>query len=194
MSRFRHRLFFGSLLLLLATFPACKVDQSGGIESSLVRKIKHSVTIRGKDRINPLPPTAENIQEGRRVFAYYCVVCHGLDGQNTGVPFAARMSPPVPSLESDAVQSYTDGQLKWVIENGVKPSGMPAASSILSDDEMWLIVQYIRHLPAKGALGEPAVYSGAGAPATATSPQHLASGENCGAGQNCSSGRICKCD
>jgi cytochrome c len=165
MRLFHQRLLAGSLVLLVATAQACKVSQPGGIESSLLQQVKHSVTVGGKGRTNPFLPTPENVRQGRRVFSYYCVACHGLDGQNTGVPFAARMSPPVPSLKSEAVQSYTDGQLKWIIENGVNPSGMPAATGILSDDEMWLIVQFIRHLPAKGAFGEPAFYSGDAAPA-----------------------------
>jgi mono/diheme cytochrome c family protein len=58
------------------------------------------------------------------------------------------------------VQQYTDGQLKWVIDNGIFPSGMPASKGILSDDEIWQIVDYIRHLPPKGSLGEPPVYNG----------------------------------
>lgn len=191
---FHDRVLVGVLLLLLTTVEACKVSQSSEIESSLIRKIKHSVTIGGKDRTNPFPPTAENVYEGRRIFSFYCVACHGLDGQNTGVPFASRMSPPVPSLKSEAVQSYTDGQLKWIIENGVKPSGMPAANNILSDDDMWLIVQYIRHLPAKGALGEPAFYSSSDPPAKETPPHRLGASEACGSSESCGSDRICKCD
>jgi mono/diheme cytochrome c family protein len=66
----------------------------------------------------------------------------------------------VPALNSAAVQKYTDGQLKWIIDNGIFPSGMPASKGILSDDEMWEIVDYIRHLPPKGSLGEPPVYGG----------------------------------
>jgi mono/diheme cytochrome c family protein len=110
--------------------------------------------------VNPLPATAENIYAGQKNFSNYCKVWHGLDGQNTGVPFADRMSPRVPALNSVAVQKYTDGQLKWIIDNGIFPSGMPASKGILSDDEMWQIVDYIRHLPPKGSLGEPPVYSG----------------------------------
>jgi mono/diheme cytochrome c family protein len=86
------------------------------------------------------------------------VACHGMDGQNTGVPFADRMTPPVPSLASADVQSYTDGQLKWVIDYGVSPSGMPGSKGILSDDEQWAIILFIRHLPPAGSLGEPAMY------------------------------------
>ena len=123
-------------------------------------RIKHSVTVRGKSAKNPFPDTPENIQDGKDAFSHYCVACHGLDGQNTGVPFADSMSPPVPSLNSNAVQSYNDGQLKWIIENGLSPSGMPASKGILTDDEMWAIVVYIRHLPPAGSLGEPSFYSG----------------------------------
>jgi mono/diheme cytochrome c family protein len=81
-----------------------------------------------------------------------------LDGQNTGVPFADAMSPPVPSLKSERVQAYSDGQIHWVITNGIFPSGMPAAQGILTDDEVWDIVIYIRHLPPEGSLGEPEMY------------------------------------
>jgi hypothetical protein len=42
--------------------------------------------------------------------------------------------------------------------NGIAPSGMPAWKGILEDDEMWKIVHYIRHLPAKGSLGAPDVF------------------------------------
>jgi mono/diheme cytochrome c family protein len=100
------------------------------------------------------------LDQGKSAFGDYCTVCHGLDGQNTGVPFAGQLSPPVPSLASPEVQRYTDGQLKWIIENGISPSGMPASKGILSDDEMWSIVEYLRHLPPAGSLGDPPVYSG----------------------------------
>ena len=68
------------------------------------------------------------------------------------------MSPPVADLKSQDVQGYTDGQLHWIIQNGINPSGMPAWKGILDDDEMWKIVRYIRHLPAKGSVGIPAVF------------------------------------
>lgn len=84
--------------------------------------------------------------------------CHGLDGQNTGVPFAQQMSPPVPDLKSKNVQGYTDGQLHWIIVNGINPSGMPAWKGILEEDEMWKVVRYIRHLSEKGSFGIPEVF------------------------------------
>lgn len=109
--------------------------------------LKHRITVRGRDNRSPFGHGPAIVEEGQTAFNSYCIVCHGLDGQNTGVPFANQISPPIPSLASMPVQLYTDGQLKWIIENGVSPSGMPAARGILSDEEMWSIVEYLRHLP-----------------------------------------------
>jgi mono/diheme cytochrome c family protein len=138
----------------------CGASAPGRVETFVATSIKHRVTIGGKKAQNPVAATPESIDAGKHVFRFYCYACHGLDGQNTGVPFADRMSPPVPPLNSASVQSYSDGQLKWIIENGVSPSGMPASKGILNDEEMWQIIQYIRHLPPKGSLGEPKAYAG----------------------------------
>jgi len=149
-----------NLTLLGLLSSACGVRQPGSLERSVVTLLKQRITVGGKQESNPFPSTPDNIAEGRKAFSYYCVTCHGLDGQATGVPFAERMSPPIPSLASSEVQSYRDGQLKWIVDNGIFPSGMPASKGILNDEEIWKIIQYIRHLPAKGSLGEPAVYGG----------------------------------
>lgn len=118
------------------------------------------MTIGGKTEANPVPATAANIDDGKQAFTQYCMVCHGLDGQNTGVPFAETVSPPIPSLTSHEVQSYTDGQLHWILVNGIEPSGMPPAKGMFADEDLWKMVLYIRHLPKAGSLGEPAVYGG----------------------------------
>jgi len=57
------------------------------------------------------------------------------------------------------VQSYSDGQLFWVIKNGLWPTGMPRANGILNDDEIWSIVTYIRQLPPAGSLPDPPAYT-----------------------------------
>jgi hypothetical protein len=69
------------------------------------------------------------------------------------------MAPPVPPLSSAEVQKYTDGQLKRVIDYGIWPSGMPGSKGILSDEEIWSIVVFLRNLPKAGSLGEPEMYS-----------------------------------
>jgi mono/diheme cytochrome c family protein len=156
-------IFSMAAVLLLA---GCQVRTPGTLETRLVQGTKRRLTIGGRSDVNPLSATSENIERGQKTFGAYCMVCHGLDGQNTGVPFAEKMSPPVPALSSQAVQSYSDGQLHWIIQNGVSPSGMPASKDVFRDEEIWQLVLYIRHLPTKGSLGEPTVYGGEGNPQT----------------------------
>ena len=153
-----RRVASGWVFVFLTPLVGCKASPPGKVEHGVMRWTKHTLTVRNKDERNPLPATAENIAAGREAFSHYCVACHGMDGQNTGVPFADSMSPPVPLLSSSEIQSYTDGQLKWVIDNGIEPSGMPASKGILSDDEIWSTVLFIRHLPPAGSLGDPPMY------------------------------------
>ena len=140
------------------TLTGCRATPPNKAEASLINWTKLHVTIGGKKDVNPVKPTAGAIDDGKQLFNSYCMVCHGLDGQNTGVPFAESLSPPVPSLASAQVQAYTDGQLKWIIKNGIWPSGMPPSTGEFSDDDTWRMVLYLRHLPPKGSLGVPAVY------------------------------------
>src|ERR1700759_3113085 len=147
-------LFVPALILLRGI----RATPPSGIESRVIWATKHHVLVGNKSERDPLAANAETLADGKEAFSHFCVACHGMDGQNTGVPFADKMSPPVPSLASTAIQSYSDGQLKWVIDNGIWPSGMPGSKGTLSDDEIWSIVLYLRHLPAAGSVGEPEMY------------------------------------
>lgn len=138
----------------------CSAGRPGAVQTRSLDWWKHHVSVGGKHDRNPFPATAANLEDGHEAFTQYCMVCHGLDGQNTGVPFALTVDPPVPSLASAEVQSYSDGQLKWIIQHGIAPSGMPPSEGVFADDDMWKMVLYIRHLPKAGSLGEPAVYGG----------------------------------
>ena len=160
MSTPASRCIYSAICAALLVLAGCQVRAPGSIETSFIDGAKRRITVGGSSDVNPLPASTQNIRGGQRNFAAYCMVCHGLDGQNTGVPFADKMSPPVPLLNSRSVQAYTDGQLHWIIKNGISPSGMPAARDIFHDEEIWQLVLYIRHLPPKGSLGEPKVYGG----------------------------------
>lgn len=149
-----------ALAIASLSLSGCRAKPANKVETHVVNWTKHHVTIGGKKDKNPLHATPETLADGKQLFVSYCMVCHGLDGQNTGVPFAQTVSPAVPSLASAEVQAYSDGQLKWIIKNGIWPSGMPPSAGDFSDEDMWQMVLYIRHLPAKGSLGVPSIYSG----------------------------------
>jgi cytochrome c len=153
------RLVWLAMAILLITVVGCKAKPPGKLETKTVTFAKHHVIVGNKNQKNPLPNTPQVLADGKEAFSHYCVACHGMDGQKTGVPFAEHMSPPIPSLASPEVQSYTDGQMKWILDFGIWPSGMPGSKGILNDDELWSIVVFLRHLPPAGSLGVPDMYT-----------------------------------
>lgn len=154
-----RRVLIVTAAIFFCGLAGCKATPPGKLETRTMTFIKHHVTIGNKKEKNPLPDDAETLDDGKQAFGHYCVACHGMDGQNTGVPFVGHMSPPVPSLASPQVQRYTDGQLKRILDYGISPSGMPGSQGILSDDELWSIVVYLRHLPPKDSQGVPDMYT-----------------------------------
>lgn len=154
-----RRLVLLACTIVLGGLSGCKANPPGRSEIKVMTFAKHHIFIGNRRQKNPLSDSLQTQADGKEAFSHYCVACHGIDGQNTGVPFADRMSPPVPSLASPEIQQYTDGQLKWILDNGIWPSGMPGSRGILSDDELWSIVIYMRHLPPAGSVGEPDMYT-----------------------------------
>jgi cytochrome c553 len=154
-----RRLTIAAAAILLASVAGCKARPPGKLETKTINFAKHRFFIGNKKMKNPLPDNPDTRADGQEAFSHYCVACHGMDGQNTGVPFSDHISPPIPLLTSVDVQSYTDGQLKWILDNGIWPSGMPGSRGTLSDDELWSIVVYLRHLPPAGSRGIPDMYT-----------------------------------
>ena len=146
-------------LFCVMSLCGCKASPPSKAETKTITFAKHHLFVGNKKEKNPLPDTHENWEEGKEAFTHYCVACHGMDGQNTGVPFVEHISPPIPSLASADVQSYTDGQLKYILDNGIRPSGMPGSKGTLSDEELWSIVVFLRQLPPAGSQGVPDMYT-----------------------------------
>jgi mono/diheme cytochrome c family protein len=147
------------MLAVVMGLAGCKATPPGKLETEIITSAEHHLLIGNRGQKNPLPDTQQTRADGKEAYSHYCYVCHGTDGQNTGVPFIAHISPPIPSLASPDVQRYTDGQLKWILDNGIFPSGMPGSKGILSDDELWSIVVFLRHLPPPTSQGTPEIYN-----------------------------------
>jgi cytochrome c553 len=153
------KLLTAAVAIFLAGIAGCRTNSPGKLETTTMTFAKHHIVVGNKSEKNPLPDTPATRADGKEAFSHYCVACHGMDGQATGVPFVNHISPPIPSLASPDVQSYTDGQLKWILDYGIQPSGMPGSKGTLSDDELWSIVTFIRHLPPAGSEGIPEMYT-----------------------------------
>jgi mono/diheme cytochrome c family protein len=92
---------------------------------------------------NPMQPTAANLTEGAKEYEVHCAFCHG--GAKAKVsPMQKKFNPPTPQL-IDSIPDADAAWLFWVTKHGVRMTGMPAWDGILSDDEMWKVIAFIKH-------------------------------------------------
>ncbi|MFQ5343887.1 MAG: c-type cytochrome, partial [Anaerolineae bacterium] len=92
---------------------------------------------------NPIPATEESVVAGATIFAQNCAVCHGETGEGDG-PAAAALEEKPANLHEDHVQELSDGALFWIISHGVAKSPMPPWDNILTEDERWHVVNFVR--------------------------------------------------
>ena len=100
-----------------------------------------------RERINPVNKTTEVLDEAMEHWADHCAGCHGNDGAGQ-VPMGKQMYPHAPDMRKEPTQKLTDGELFYIIENGIRLSGMPAwGGSKVGEQASWKLVHFIRHLP-----------------------------------------------
>jgi mono/diheme cytochrome c family protein len=99
---------------------------------------------------NPVQPTQENIDAGAKLFLgsiapIPCTTCHGITGNGLGDPDFESTPMPRNFTCKETMGSISDGQLFWVIKSGVPRTSMPSFAE-LTDDQIWHLILYIRHL------------------------------------------------
>jgi mono/diheme cytochrome c family protein len=122
------------------------------LEVIMARQIRHlAIPIQKRNTPNPIPLSAEVLKEGRTHFADHCAVCHANDGSGQ-TPIGKNVYPKAPDLRLTDTQSLSDGELFWVIHNGIRFTAMPAwgSSDAEKDVDSWKLVHFIRHLPQLG--------------------------------------------
>ena len=95
---------------------------------------------------NPLARSPEAVAAGLALFRTHCVTCHGAPGVDP-TEGGASLNPPAPGLTLARVQARSDGQLKWIVSNGIRMTGMPAFGASRSEEEVWQLVMALRQLP-----------------------------------------------
>src|SRR5262249_8600495 len=119
------------------------------LEVFLAGKARHlSIPDEARNERNPEADTAEAQRDARLHFADHCSVCHGNDG--IGDTLLGRgLYPKPPDLRAEHTQKLSDGELFWIIENGVRFTGMPAFGGMGEHgtaQDSWKLVHVIRHL------------------------------------------------
>jgi mono/diheme cytochrome c family protein len=122
-------------------------EKPWAIEEFVARRLrKLAMGIEAKRLVNPLSPSPDLLGEAREHFADHCGVCHGDDGSGK-TEIGEGLYPPVPDLRDPRTQELTDGELFSTIKNGIRFTGMPGWGGEDTDEEIWQLVLFLRHLP-----------------------------------------------
>jgi mono/diheme cytochrome c family protein len=108
--------------------------------------LNKSVAKHAPNRRNPLPATPETFRGGLAHFRENCVVCHGAPGVDPG-EIGQGLNPGAPDLTLPRIQARSDGEIFWIVSEGIRMSGMPAFGPTHKENEIWQIVAFLRHLP-----------------------------------------------
>jgi mono/diheme cytochrome c family protein len=101
-----------------------------------------------KERKNPMANSPEVLKEAMAHWADHCATCHGNDGSGN-VEMGRQMYPHAPDMRKQTTQNLSDGELFYIIENGVRLTGMPAwGGTEAGEKDSWKLVHFIRHLPS----------------------------------------------
>ena len=120
--------------------------EPGTLESRLGRwALRRSMSVRAPVAQNPVADDEEAIRHGLEHFGEMCLPCHGAPGVAPQTFFATGLNPPAPEL-SGVVDQYGDGQLFWLIQHGIRLTGMPAFGPTHTDDQIWELVAASRQV------------------------------------------------
>jgi thiosulfate dehydrogenase len=96
---------------------------------------------------NPVQLTEQNLLNGVHLFAQNCAVCHGsAKGDASPSPIAEGLYQRPPQLATDGVEGDPEGVSFWKIKHGIRLTGMPSFDYSLSDQQIWTLALFLKHM------------------------------------------------
>ncbi len=92
---------------------------------------------------NPMEANSSNLMEGAMLYEKHCALCHG-GGKDRTSPLAHNFSPPVPQI-LQRIPHDPDSHLWWVTKHGIRMTGMPSWTGVISDDDLWKVIAFVKH-------------------------------------------------
>ena len=125
-------------------------DTPSSIEAFISGRVRRmGIPDTAREARNPLTETPEVLAGAMEHFADHCSICHGNDGAGNTM-IGRGLYPKPPDMAQPETQNLSDGELYYIIQNGIRLTGMPAfgdESAGTEDRESWALVAFIRHLP-----------------------------------------------
>ena len=138
------------IVISLTRFNLTALPEPGHVETRAANLAKRVLIYRASRQ--PIPPRPLDIKasvdNGSTHYGLECSICHGTDG-HTQAPLGRWMYPRPADLSGSQVQTYSDQELFWIIQNGIRFTGMPAFGKVESPDHIWDLVNYVRTLPGE---------------------------------------------
>jgi mono/diheme cytochrome c family protein len=125
-------------------------EQPSELEVMFARQLRSLAMPEAQKQMkNPVPASEEGLAEARIHFADHCANCHGNDGSGSTL-IGPNFHPRTPDLKKIETQSFSDGELLYMISNGIRFTGMPAWGKGRPEPDLdsWKLVHFIRHLPS----------------------------------------------
>lgn len=104
---------------------------------------------------NPIPMTDVNYLAGIKLYGENCSACHGVPGERPSA-IAMGLYQHAPQLARHGVEDDPDGETYWKIKHGIRLTGMPAYTRTLTDDQMWTLALFLKHMDKLPAVPERA--------------------------------------
>jgi len=176
MRNFFTGVFLTLLIIGIAIFLAIKegyVDFKADTEPSVLEKkfameaVDASTDRHASEQKNPLTANEENLVAGAKLYINHCAGCHGVP-LNPSSQFPKSFYPPVPTFFTDA-PDMPENQNFYIIQHGIRWSGMPAWDKTLNDTQKWQLVTFMSNIE-KLPPAAKREFELAGVPAAATAP------------------------
>jgi hypothetical protein len=140
-------------------------DEPTKAEVFVARRLRHlAIPMSAREMKSPLSMSPQTVKAGMEHFADHCATCHDNDGSGD-TEIGKGLYPKPPDMRTEETQALSDGELFYIIENGIRFTGMPGwgkghsdksdkpdssgtdATDSDSSHDTWALVQFIRHLP-----------------------------------------------
>jgi len=138
----------GYVLVRSGSIPANADAQPGAVETWMAGTSLDATLERQapKDQ-NPVALTDQNLSDGVDLFAQNCSVCHGsAKGDDAASPIAKGLYQKPPQFATEGVEDDPEGFSYWKIKHGIRLTAMPSFSRTLSDQQMWTIALFLKHM------------------------------------------------
>ena len=134
------------LFISFGCMPANADGKPPLIERWMARTSLHATIDRDAPKgANPIPLSDANLATGMKLYTMNCAVCHGTsDGQASNI--AVGLYQHAPQLAHHGVEDDPEGETYWKVKHGIRLTGMPSYSGTLTEDQIWQIVLFLKHM------------------------------------------------